>query len=259
MRPSVPDVHITDAHDTELATYRVLPGQAVLGLIFGLLAPLALIDPVLWAVPVLGAIFSRWALVRIGKNASAMTGRKMALTGLVFSLLFLTAAPTHWCVYRRLIRSEARQFCDQWFKYLAQDEPQKAYQLLVEPQERPPLDDRLWDYYRSHPATRKSLERNVTNPMIRTLLALGPGARVRFCQAEGQRREKDADAIRLWYAVTYEETGERKSFFVHLELTPSKQPSGTADWRVLRLGGGARPEGWEQDGDRPRSALPRAS
>ena len=43
--PSVPDVHITDPQDAELAAYRALAGQAVLGLIFGLLAPLALVDP----------------------------------------------------------------------------------------------------------------------------------------------------------------------------------------------------------------------
>ena len=49
MRPSVPDVHITDSQDAELAEYRPLAGQAVLGLICGLLAPLAVVDPLLWS------------------------------------------------------------------------------------------------------------------------------------------------------------------------------------------------------------------
>jgi len=242
MRPSVPDVHITDPHDTELAAYRTLPGQAVLGLIFSLLSPLALVDPMLWTVPALGLIFSRWALVRIRKNPPAMTGRKMALTGLLLSLLFLAAAPTHWNASRWMIRREARQFCAQWFKFLAQDEPQKAFQLMMGPPERQPLDDRLWDYYRSRPDIRKSLEGNVASPLIRTLLALGPGALVRFYQIEAQRREKNADAVDLWYAVTYEEKGERKSFFVRLGLARSKQRNGTADWCILRLGGGVPPD-----------------
>ena len=47
MRPSVPDVHITDSRDAELAEYRALAGQAVLGLLLGLSAPLAMIDPML--------------------------------------------------------------------------------------------------------------------------------------------------------------------------------------------------------------------
>ena len=68
MRPSVPDVHITDAEDAELAAYRALAGQAVLGLIFGLLAPLALVDPLLWGIPALGVLLSGWAIRRIKKS-----------------------------------------------------------------------------------------------------------------------------------------------------------------------------------------------
>ena len=88
MRPSVPDVHITDPQDAELAAYRAVAGQAVVGLIFGLLAPLALVDPLLWAVPALGVLLSGWALRRIRRSEPALAGRKMALAGLVLSLLF---------------------------------------------------------------------------------------------------------------------------------------------------------------------------
>ena len=71
MRPSVPDVHITDPQDAELAAYRALVRQAVLGLILGLLAPLAMVDPMLWAIPAAGTIFSWWALRRIKNDAAA--------------------------------------------------------------------------------------------------------------------------------------------------------------------------------------------
>ena len=189
MRPSVPDVRITDPQDTELAAYRALPGQAVLSLILGLVAPLALVDPTLWTVPLLGVIFSRWALRRIRQNAPAMAGRSLALTGLALSLLFLAAGPTYWYAYREFLRNEARQFCALWFKYVAQDEPQKAFQLMVAPQDRQPLDDRLWDFYRRTPSSRKLLEGNVQTPVLRTLLALGPGAHVRFYRATDQWRE----------------------------------------------------------------------
>ena len=62
MRPSVPDVHITDPQDADLAAYRALAPQAVVGLIFGLLAPLAMVDPLLWAIPLLGTILSALGL-----------------------------------------------------------------------------------------------------------------------------------------------------------------------------------------------------
>jgi hypothetical protein len=53
MRPSVPDIHITDSQDAEFAAYRALPSQAVVGLLLGLLSPVAWLDPFFW--------FPRWA------------------------------------------------------------------------------------------------------------------------------------------------------------------------------------------------------
>ena len=83
MRPSVPDVHITDQEDAELAAYRALAGQSVLGLIFGLF----LRWPGRSAALVHsrgGNLLSVWALRRI-KKSDSLTGRKMALAGLMLS------------------------------------------------------------------------------------------------------------------------------------------------------------------------------
>jgi hypothetical protein len=244
MRPSIPDVHITDAQDTELAVYRALPGQAVLGLIFGLLSPVALIDPMLWAIPPLGVVFSGWALRRIKNNAPAMTGRKMALAGLTLSLLLAAAAPTDWLVYRRMVCNEAEQFAALWFRYVTQDEPQKAYQLTMAPQNRQPLDGPLWAFYRNAPRVRQELENYVKQPLVRTLLALGPKARVRFYETAGQARDNDNDRVDLLYAVTYDDAGETKSFFVLVRLERRKLTSGNAGWRILGADGGVKPEGW---------------
>jgi hypothetical protein len=244
MRPSVPDVHITDSRDAELAEYRPLAGQAVLALIFGLLAPLAMIDVMLWAIPALGVILGWWALRRIKKNAPGMTGRKMALTGLALSLMFLVAAPGDWLAYRSMIRDEAQQFSALWFKYLNQEEPQKAHQLTMTPQARQTLDDRLWAYYRNNPKAHQDLENYAKLPLVRTLLALGPKAQVRFYQTAGQVRDNDNDQVEQLYAVTYEEDNERKTFFVLVRMARRKLTSGGAGWRILQTEGGVRPEGW---------------
>lgn len=244
MRPGVPDVHITDPQDAELAVYRALSGQAVLGLIFGLLAPLAMIDPMLWAIPIVGAIFSWRALRRIKNNSPALVGRKMALIGLTLSLLFLAAAPADLVVYRRMVCDEARQFSALWFKYLTQDEPHKAHQLTVSPESRQPLDGHLWDFYRTESRLRRALRGYVEVPLIRTMLALGPRAQVRFYQTTGQTRENNSDKVDQLYAVTYEEGGERKSFFVLVRMERLKLSRGGAGWRITETEGGIRPEGW---------------
>ena len=244
MRPSVPDVHITDPQDAELAEYRALAGQAVLGLIGGLLSPLALVDPMLWSIPMLGAIVSWWALQPHPRGAPAISGRKMALAGLMLSLLFLAAAPADWLIYRGMVRNEARQFSGEWFKYLAQDQPQTAHQMTVAPPSRQPLDDRLWAVYRNAPRLRQELENYVKSPLVRTLLALGPKAQVRFYETAAQARDNDNDQVDQVYAVTYEEGSERKSFFVLVRMTRLKLRGGGADWRIVQTEGGYRPPGW---------------
>jgi hypothetical protein len=244
MPRSLPPVHITDPQDAQLAEYRALAGQAVLALIFGLLSPVALIDPLLWAVPLLGLLFSVWALRRIKRYAPAMIGRKAALSALALSLLFAAAAPADWLLYRKLVGDEARQVADLWFRCLLDDQPQKAHQLTMAPQFRQPLGNKPWDFYRGNPRWRQALEDYVQLPLIRTLLALGPRALVRFYQTAGQARDNENDAVDLLYAVTYEESGERKSFFVSVRLLRTKLASGGADWRIQQTDGGVKPEGW---------------
>lgn len=244
MRPSVPDIHITDSQDTELAEYRPLAGQAVLSLIFGLLAPLAMIDVMLWAIPALGVILGWWALRRIRKNAPGMTGRNIAFGGLALSLLFFVAAPSDWLAHRSIVCDEAQQFSALWFKYLNQEEPHKAHQLTVMPQSRQKIDDGLWAYYRNNPKLREELEGYTKMPVVRTLLALGPKAQVRFYQTVGHIRDNENDRVDQLYAVTYEEDNERKSFFVRVGAVRKKLPSGGAGWRILDAEGGVRPEGW---------------
>jgi hypothetical protein len=235
MRPSVPDVHITDSQDALLAEYRSLAGQAVVGLIFGLLAPLAIVDPMLWAVPALGVFFSWWALRRIRKAEPEIVGRKMALFGLMFSLLFLAAAPGNWLVYRRLLSDEARQFSALWLQYIAQDEPQKAFQLTIAPENRLPLDDKLGVYYRDNSAAREQLEKYVELSPVKTLLALGPRAQMRFDQTAVQGKDSQNDFVSQWYDVSYEEDGEKKSLSVLVKMLRSKLPSGQSGWRIIQV------------------------
>jgi hypothetical protein len=244
MRPSVPDIRITDSQDADLATYRALAPQAVAGMIFGLLAPLAMLDPLLWALPALGTLFSSWALRRIRNHSGELVGRKFAWIGLSLSLLFLAAAPADLLTYRWMIYKEARQFSAQWFRYLTQEEPQKAYQFYLSQPYRQPLDDQLWHFYRNAPQQREKLQAFVTLPVVQTLLALGPKAQVRFYQIASESRENDNDQVDLYYAVTYEEQSERKSFFVLVRMVRERLSHGGAGWRIYQADGGVRPDGW---------------
>jgi hypothetical protein len=232
MRPSVPDVHITDSQDAEFAAYRALPSQAVVGLVLALLSPIAVLDPFFWAVPATGAFFSVWALRRIHRDPAALTGRKLAWFGLAVSVAVLVAVPSHWLNNRRLLRIEARDITSAWIRYVTHDEPQKAHHLTTPAQKRQPLDDQLWNYYRNEPKSRQALEGYVQIPLVRTLLALGPKASVRFYETTEQVHEGPNDMVIDVYAVTYEDEGEKKSMLVEVPALRTLV-DGKANWRIL--------------------------
>jgi hypothetical protein len=237
--------HLTDRDNASIAQYRPLSGLAVAALIVALAAPLALLSPLLWVLPALGIVLSAAALWRIARGGSAMIGRKAAMFGLALSVVMAAAAPADALAYRWLLHREARRLAECWFAQLADGQPQQAHQLTLVAGERRPWDDKLWDFYRNSPHYRADLENYVAEPLIRTLLALGKKARVRDYQSAGQSQEFSNEFVYMLYAVTYDEAGEKKTFFLALELQRSILPTGQAQWRLQRANGAARPDGFE--------------
>jgi hypothetical protein len=77
----------------EYEHYRALSTSAVAGLIVGLLAPLAVLDWTLVAIPLIGIVVSALSLVKIRRHQDELTGTGFARAGLVLSLLFAVFGP----------------------------------------------------------------------------------------------------------------------------------------------------------------------
>jgi len=229
-----------DSPDAEVTQYRAVCGLAVVGLIAGIAALLAMVHPMLWIVPAGGIVLSVAALRRIGRDA--LVGRKAALAGLILSVLFGAIGPADWFTYRRLVDREAERFGLQWFDLLRQGEMLKSYQLREPPASRPPLDDRLWEEYEPGSPQRSALQEYVDRAEIRSLLALGTGARVRYYDTEGQSRADGADEVSQVYAVIADEPGRKTSYFVRLDMRRyTDAGTGRAYWQLLDFQGGIRP------------------
>jgi hypothetical protein len=230
--------------DQDVAEYRSLSGMAVGSLVLGLLSPVALVDPLAWCIPFAGVLISLYAIFHIRRNAESLTGRKAALWGLCLSLCFAAAAPADRMYYRYRIREEAKPFAAIWFQLLAENRPEMAYQLTLIAKDRQPLDNGLWDYYVNNPLVRAGLDRFVApakdgeNPQpVRTLLALGKSATVRYLDAPLQNQDEGVDILRLRYAVTYDDAGEKKTFILFLELLRMKGGEAPAYWKINGCGG----------------------
>jgi len=241
--PRLPDPQLSDHQDDQVDEYRALSSSAVVGVLLGLLAPLAVLDPWLLVVPVSGILCNALALWQIARNAPALLGRKAALAGLAFSIFFLAVVPTHRFVRSHMVRAEARQFAAAWFEMLADGQPHKANQLTIHPQYRQPLDERLWDFYGEGPRWRAKLEDYVAVPLVRTLLQLGKDAQVRYYKTSDQRHDAQLDKLAQIYAVTFDDAGGKKTFFVGVELKRHRLESGQANWQVASVSSDVRPAG----------------
>ncbi len=222
--------------------YRAVSKLAVAAMVVGLLAPMALIAPILWAVPVLGIAMAIVALKRLSDSSSELVGRTAALAGLALSITLLVVAPVrqasaHWSLHR-----EARTWGLLWFELLANDEPHKAHQLTLGIGMRQSFDAHLWDAYRHDTNLKASLEDFVDEPLVRVLLALGPKVEVHFWGNVAQQVSGRAAQMVQDYSVSYGTGDERATFFCRLMFVRlTDRDGGPAGWQIKGPQGGVLP------------------
>jgi hypothetical protein len=215
-----PDVEPTfDGHEAELEQYRSVSVAAVFALVLGLLSPLAVLHPVLWAVPLAGIVVGLFALFQLRSGAGQLTGRRAAVWGLALCAVFGAAGPARYLSRQSLVRREARQMADQWLGYLRAGDQYKAHQLIFDPGHRAPLDDALPRYYERNREERTSLAGYVVEEPMKTLLALGDKARIENVGAIEHQSEGQRDVVVQQYRVSYPEAGQTRQFYVQVALT----------------------------------------
>ena len=88
------DVQLGEAIDVTESDndYRALSGAAVMSLALGFLSALALFTLYLAVIPISGVLFGLYAVVQIRKHPSELTGRGVAIAGMILSFSLLVAS-----------------------------------------------------------------------------------------------------------------------------------------------------------------------
>ena len=220
--------------EAEPGDYRPISTLAVIGLLFGAASVLAFVHPLLWLLPLLGAVASGWALARLASPDSIQIGRKAALVGLTLSLVFGAAAPLRLTILHWQLRSESRYLSKQWFEALRAGDPYRAHQLTKLASQRISGDDDLAIRY-AEPQLRHDIEEYLKEQAVQTLLSLGKYATVRYF---GNRRlyiASTESSISDFYAVSVRDHGETTSFFVQMTWSRSfDYGSQSWSWRLTK-------------------------
>jgi hypothetical protein len=180
------------------------------------------------------------ALVNIRREGRL--GRTVALVGVALSTLFIVMPVSRILSAQVLLARQARPVAEQFLEYLRQRSPQKAIMLNRAPDYRRPIDEGLWLFFRADDDARTELQRFVTRPPVRMLLALGERAQVRFYKTASVATEGDLAQVDYWYSVTFDDDGRKKTFFIGLLL--ERKPTTNPDinpWRVKDFAGGIDP------------------
>jgi hypothetical protein len=225
--------------------YRPVEPWAIGGLLLGLLSPVALFSSVLWLAPLFGIAANLVAMRRLKQEANR-AGRAAALAGLGLSVLFGAIPVAQMATDYLLLKDQARELADQFLEYLRHDEPQKALMLRSLPDIRKPLDDdeALDLFFRNNVEARRDLEKFVTLPVARTILALGERAKIRFFATKAVGTRGDLAQVEYWYTVTFDDdAGKKKTFLVGLLL--NRKPTQNPDlnpWRIQDFMGPINPD-----------------
>ena len=235
----------------DLIEYPPMSGKGLLGMVLGFASCLALVSPLFWFLPLIGAVVSVVALREVHVSAVPRRGATVARIGLALAVLFGSAGLSRQASHLWWVRREARQFGALWFQLLTNDQPQKAYQLLLRPAVRQPLDENLWEYYERLAEARSGLEKFVRNPLVRALLALDGKVRIRYWgtgqseRLEGPLFSPTIERISQFYALTYDNRRRTDHVFCQVVGGQDRRSgygrSQLADCRLQ--GGGAAPRG----------------
>jgi hypothetical protein len=164
--------------DPSVSEYRPISGWAIAALLVGLASFVALFHPLLWAVPMVGVAVSLVALRRISRSDVPVVGRKLALVGLVFALLYGVAAPVRMATRDYWLCSRAERLANEFLGYIRSKKTAEAYALTKQSLEKKPLKPAPGSPEAAQPERKSQREMFVSNEPVKTLLSLGSTAQL---------------------------------------------------------------------------------
>jgi hypothetical protein len=234
---STPAFHADDPEQT--SDYRTLSVLAIISLVFGLAAPLAFGGPLLRAIPLFGIAISLLALRRIAVSGGVLTGRGLAITGLVLCVASTIAPFTRDLVQRSIREHQAKRFSQNWLELITSGELEQGLRLTMEGN-RPqaPSEPGMPPGPGVPPAPKKSsYEIFLDEPLIKALKDVGANAEIRFDGTlDYQPATYRSMTVRQQFTVSPPSTGGSQQP-VNVVVTVQRAPmsmAGVSRWLVAR-------------------------
>lgn len=224
---------LPDYNSLESAEYRSLSPGAIVGLVLGLLSPLALVTPLLGFLPIVAAAVSWFAIRSIRKSPETRTGAGFALAGLGLSVAVVAAVYAQGRVATSLHQAAAERVAEQFLDRLRGEDLAGAYELTLIHRRRLPTSEAAKMFYESDVEAGLQFAEFKDNPVIQSLAKGNEPQWLRYLELQKLRHGKLATGG--VYAISDSDT-EKKQRQVSLILERSS-PRGSipSSWRVTRF------------------------
>jgi len=228
------DPGFSDAGEADLAQYRVVSPFAVVALLLGLSSFLALLQPLLVILPLLGIAASLIALRIIAADPSSRAGRTVALAALALAVAFAAATPAKNVSRNWIVKSRARRFATQWLELVRDGQLDRAHQLTLAAARRQSPEIPLAEFYLNNFDAARARTEFFNDTFAGELAGLGQQGQLRFERVLRHEAIKGGDHIRQLYSLRFEESAGREPLSLRIGVQRDRDPvTGHGQWRVF--------------------------
>ncbi len=168
-------------HEASPSEYRRICGLAILTFLLGLASALAFIGPLLLVLPFAGLGVGLLALAKIKANTDHLSGRTLAVWGIMLSVLFSVAATVRPVLLQKLLLQQGDAFGQRWMEMLSEGQDEQALQYVdVSAIQRMAPRDAQGKPIRSENFETEILHAFQGEPFIQDLQAAGKPGTIRF-------------------------------------------------------------------------------
>jgi hypothetical protein len=200
------------AEARQFAEYRVLSGWAVWSLVLGVLSPLALVNAVLWTLPLAGMACAVVALQATGQEG--VSGRRLAWFGLVASIFFFCAATTQFLASDRFRLRKAQHLAELWIDLVQEGRLNEAHQWTLSSELRVERLELLSAFYAENAEQDQKRKEYFRKAGLRELAEWGTSAQVDCISAKRTQADPSNQTFEFDYHVSQNTQAVRLSLRV---------------------------------------------
>lgn len=234
-RSPTTNLSLASPSEPELTQYRAISFWSVATLLAGLAAPLALIGPLLWWVPLVTIPLAGLAFRQLNQPDPRYVGKTAAVCGMCFAALFFA-----WAIAQRISREarvthEATQLATDWLQLVLAGKVHEAHQIQTPATRRQGGEINLDAYYEAQAEASRDLATFRTNEPIKSLLGQQDKIKVQFAEVVRHTVEGLSDYFTLRYEITAGQIpGSTGSLWITAKRDSHADTAGS-DWQVSSL------------------------